>query len=344
MERGYTRPFQGGGSGIGFKPPGSIVYHEPQVFEGACTTLLTAARRNVRRARDDTEKRKALVWEDQLGQRLLELRTRRGMIANSRQPVNGNTENSNPDNCLPFLRETMAGNIDASALPNSNQTSNQERQLEHCNQDARIPGSSSGQSMHISCSVDKVIPGVPKSIDNVVSWWRFGCEKSFKTPLWKFKDKNFRIENGIKYQQWNSSGQRGCFERMMRLVEHVSLLCTPPIPCIYSDSSYEENYRWNTGIENFKELYSGFPLTKVDEMIRHNKKKEKEEPLVAVLTTYGYIQPEETLSREKLAEMFARNTALLEELRLNSTSSREAMVRALMKKLSNSTLSLVSRE
>lgn len=118
MERNYTRTFQGGGSDIGFKLPGSIVYHELRLFEGSCTTLLTAAWKNVRQAREDFEMQKALVWKDQLVQRLLELRARRGIIANIRHLTNGNTENSNHDNCLSFLRVTMTGNLDASALSN----------------------------------------------------------------------------------------------------------------------------------------------------------------------------------------------------------------------------------
>lgn len=317
MERGFREPFQGGGSGTGFKPPGSITFYEPKIFGSAVSTLIAIAKKNISRANDDDEKRRARVLKEHLTQRLFELSSRRG-LSSERSRENDADENSG------LLLGERNENIEV--------------------QEARAverPSQRPHAQMQVNDYVGKIIPGLPKSIDDAVSWWRYGCEMSSGNPLWKFKDKTFRNEYGIPYAQWNGSAQRGCFERIMRLVEHVASLCTPPVDSVYRQSNECENNQWESGLVAFKEMYDGKTLTTADKLIREGKRAAKEAPLAEILSQNGYIEHGDTISEKVLADLFASNQELLPNLRLPATSNRALMVRALMKRLSEGTLQIV---
>ena len=301
MERsGYKPHIQGGGSGSGFHPPESMLYDEPRVRNVLVKKIMKRAIRNEARSKKKEEKDKVSLWITALNRRVFLLDAMHKV--SSYHSSNSMLRNQNDcSQVLPVISPNSTYALDCgngsgtSEVPSKEDFSSavvpvrssrlndpshikraesdrfEVRSLQNLtapNTDAPDSNSilsrrgSLNDDGHEDYSIFQVIPGMPRTIEEAVSIWRFGCPMSNGIPLKHFTDVDFRKANiyGYTDKKWRS-GQRASLQRLKKLMMILSMSTDPHIPNIFDDDADEE--LWKSAIESFKRTWSGVALTAV---------------------------------------------------------------------------------
>ena len=235
MERtGSSRQVQGGGDGIGFRPPTQMMRTSPE-------SILKISRESMVRANlkldeekkvmeatgnvDEMRKQKMKTWVDVLSSRYFMLRRRHELLRSSSERnmaagasgILGHSP-STVEADAPFQSSSTEGAV---ALPQPQST------FEAANTSIRresIPVST--RVADLSQAVQKRwVPGIPKTIEKAVHLWRMGDSLSSQVALRKFSTAEKRKEViGLRVYSdklWENTGNKRRFLRLKALINLV---------------------------------------------------------------------------------------------------------------------------
>lgn len=69
----FFRSKQGGGSGVGFQEPGSLLYDEPKMFRETCRKIVSRISNDLNKCVDDSEKKQIQVRNREIKRRVYKL-------------------------------------------------------------------------------------------------------------------------------------------------------------------------------------------------------------------------------------------------------------------------------
>lgn len=238
MERkGYIPAIQGGGTGTGFQTPVPICTSEPEAFQALFGFV--QAHRDGQKQRfynfstlsNDIDRFDDLrfVWNRELERRLQVIRffcINQGKWAEERTM---NREN------MRLVSQQDITNCSNGLISSSTS--------EICNE--------SSSSNKLDCIV-QLIPGLPRTIDEVATYWRRGCALTNFTPLRKLLSAANRREliHNYKNDTWVSSGQKSALNRHKKLVKLLTE-CTGGD----MDADSDDDVIWKTAIRLFEQKW-----------------------------------------------------------------------------------------
>lgn len=118
-------------------------------------------------------------------------------------------------------------------------------------------------STKIVLNATRVIPKLPKTIEELTSMWRLGCSSGLFKPLWTFEKVEERKRGipGYTDSWWKSSGQKCAFLRFKRIVSKV-VDCMPDTTAV-DLYSQESDQIWIHALQAFHMKWDvrGVPLS-----------------------------------------------------------------------------------
>lgn len=101
------------------------------------------------------------------------------------------------------------------------------------------------------CNATRIIPKLPKSIEELVQLWRHGSKDKFFKPIWIFEKVEERKRAAPQYTDawWKSSGQKCAFLRMKRIV--AKLVHLIPDSTTSQLFSGESDRYWEAAVQAF---------------------------------------------------------------------------------------------
>ena len=272
MERsGYVAPLQGGGTGVGFKSPESLIYDEPKIRLSLSQNIMKRALRNVSSSRISPKHESLRVWASSLSRRLFHLHAIRKRIEQDSEIGRGEAGmNSACQDLNPMLergKHQFQRNLNFNdSVPFDSTDSNATtswpiRVAEFPKFLGSCPRSARKEAIE-GDSFQQFLPGMPKSVEMLIEYWRLGCSASFEIPVLKFERASFRKNNvpGYTDKKWRS-GQRALFQRLKKVVKIVAACAIPPILDIFDESVSDS--RWDSALSAFKVVWQGKSLSKV---------------------------------------------------------------------------------
>ena len=251
MERtGYVRSIQGGGSGSGFRTPNTLKFDEPRLYRALVKTITKRSSEAASKCRGKSNKQRMNNWKSSLLRRMFLIDSIRPIPKKSKPAMSPVTFGTCPQISSPKSSFQSSTTVNQVLVPAGNKSDGNERELE------------TTIARHTPIVLHQFVPKMPKTIEELVHYWRFGCPASLGFPVKKFEDPKFRRENISNYTDaiWRK-GHRQLFARYKKLIELVRYSVNPPIHYISDDMNEEE--MWQNGIENFNSEWKDVALTKV---------------------------------------------------------------------------------
>ena len=256
MERtSSTKEVQGGGSGEGMVVPTSISNYEPTALPLIFSDMIQTLRlkeRNQLGLSDLPED----CWKTAIQNRARELCRRKravGAIATD---------------TIVKIDEQIRDMGGSAALCSTVQSENSHRS------EACQPASSSSafrsvpvEARQESFVLEKLVPALPKRMEDVIILWRHGTDQTGSNPLRVFMipENRKHLMRNYSNKAWTNSGQKRAFQRLKKLCSVVAVCFTGTEPLKISEHGDDED--WDAALASFHEAYDSadgpLPLSNV---------------------------------------------------------------------------------
>ena len=248
MERiGPVREIQGGGSGIGFETPGSMIHDEPRNFQCLTSRMLKRAKEALNVCSTEEERALVGIWNTQLQRRLYKLHAFK-----KKHSENSNTATSIPTSNLEESEANRNSDKPGEGLPKSTSEKNASNELTAGMFNERKANN----------SIVQYVPRLPRDIDDVVKLWRFGNEVTRHIPVRLLRTAAYRKKNIPNYsnQKWIRSGQKCALQRLQKLVLAVAKSRRSSIRSIDDHGNDDD---WKAAVQSFRDIWGSTNLSTV---------------------------------------------------------------------------------
>lgn len=245
MEHNHTyKPIQGGGTGQGFRVPPQVMRYEGKFFIRIAREAICVADRNTPKDRgNQLEKHK--VWTRHLQDRFFFLHQRKQERKSYRQITTEDGEDTVPQ--LPFsIRTAEQQNYQSSGSGICTQSSMGavKFSLLHRTKEAiGINGTVAIEDMHPGEAHVRYIPGLPKTIEEVITLWRRGSTDGMYKPVRLFEKSSTRKDIISNYdpESWFKGGQKSAYFRFKEIVFFAHEMC--PVVCNVWEEGLDEHWK-----------------------------------------------------------------------------------------------------
>lgn len=287
MERGgFSRAIQGGGTGEGFETPVQITNCTPEMNQAIISDIsrFSADAVYTEHMYERTDNNDAEIWASSMNLRI-ETLVRRGLQvtsgernSNARMNISSSlssklpnttqlirNQDSVPSTLPPASHNTTQLTQNQESVPSTNPTASH-----HTSQGATSAASRENSTQEETTVLRQEIPGLPKSIEEVIEFWRNGDSRNGYKPVRLYEDRKVRallIPQYVFGTSWRAAGNKQKFERIQFLAQQVSK-CNDNIKDLTQPGS---NADWNRAVRIFKEKWGVDNSTRMTPLIKKIK-------------------------------------------------------------------------